>query len=430
MNRQCFWPKENFTKFMSIFTPGKLKKLILKKNQFDTKNYDMDDDSEYKIIRDYLAIPEVGKNLQELSFDESRSNSQHLETVLKIPGASKLQLTSFHTGYLRNFNPNWMNQLQFENLKTLHICLVDNYFQFDEYQMSKLVNLESLTLIYLAYKDTYGPILDPQWAPKLRNLNLFAFTGTTASLQTILNPFVNLTSLNLSYNKGGLTDKTLAAICTKLTNLRHLNMNACPQIKGTGFVKDTLIHLESLMIEGCKLKSSVIQNIFHFKVLKTIDLTNCRNLDDQGFIALGKQNPSLKKINLSDTKITNAGLIGMVQGLKTLRDLTLRGCDALTRASVFKIDDHCPHLKKLWKPIFEDERLPIYKSRRAEKDANPLMYDQHYPRFLHDEELDYDSDDDDSDDYEDDDSDDYEDGDYFDEVDQELLMEMLNNLGN
>lgn len=81
--------------------------------------------------------------------------------------------------------------------------------------------------------------------------------------------------------------------------------------------------LDEIKAAGSKLTDTGLQSLSKFTGLKSLDLSGTMYVTDSAMVEIGKT-PSLEKLNLNRTRITNAG-ISEIQDLVNLRELDLGG---------------------------------------------------------------------------------------------------------
>ena len=186
--------------------------------------------------------------------------------------------------------------------------------------------------------------------------------------------FTNLLQLDLSYCHH-IKDQHVLSFVGSFKKLQNLSLAACSQITDNSLVliangfKETL---EELDVSYCSpITDFGVQYITKsLRNLKLLNLLCCRRVTDAGLIHLNK-NSTLTQLNLSYTKITDAGLIKNCTKLQSLEFLNICGCCFVGRGGIAAICQALPRLKrvdgrygpKISRNFFSENCLTIMKSR-------------------------------------------------------------------
>ena len=103
--------------------------------------------------------------------------------------------------------------------------------------------------------------------------------------------------------------------------------------------------LENLDLSATPIGNGTLLLTSHLKSLREINLQNCQQINDVGFIILGLKCPKLEIVNLSHCDITDYGLLGMLRFTNRISKLDLTACHKITSRAVSKIPSFCLHLK-------------------------------------------------------------------------------------
>lgn len=185
----------------------------------------------------------------------------------------------------------------------------------------------------------------------LENLESLSLMGTQFCDLKILDNFMNLNHLDLSFNpnvkaeniKGiaglkklkhlnlqscqNITDKDLEEI-DLLDKLETLKISNCKKVTGTCFKNmKRLQHLKVLYLWNINFTDSTLENLNFFQDLEELYLSGCTNVSDEGFKKIGNLK-KLQILNLSRTHISSHGLEGLVNA-PNLKNLDLENCPNL-----------------------------------------------------------------------------------------------------
>jgi IQ calmodulin-binding motif/Leucine Rich repeat len=137
-----------------------------------------------------------------------------------------------------------------------------------------------------------------------------------------------LESIDLSAT--GVTDEMLDVMCTRLFNLRSLNLARCSKVTNLGL---------RTLSQSCAA------------TITSLDLSHCAALNSEGLawiggtIGFGGGCSKLQSINLSNcTAVEDRGLISLAQGCKQLRFISLACCSAVRDRGVIKLIQSSSHL--------------------------------------------------------------------------------------
>lgn len=111
--------------------------------------------------------------------------------------------------------------------------------------------------------------------------------------------------------------------------LQVLGMN-CPFLRVLNVANAKNITDEGLMFiaKGCER-------------LEVLDLSWCQHITDWAIVKIARAMPQLKEIGLSETKVTDQGVLELVTKCSNLRALHLARCPDITDQGAFNIIKHC-----------------------------------------------------------------------------------------
>ena len=182
------------------------------------------------------------------------------------------------------------------------------------------------------------------FAQYIQDLALMDCSLTDKGLLKILDSCgIQLTSLDVS--ESNITGEGFIVFQDKFTNMEKLNVMLCEQLTKQGL-------LEILMMCGSKLKNLNISatNITDlglelqgkFAELKTLNLSNCSSLTDQGLLKmLSMCGIKLQHLDFSDTNVTGQGLGEFQNKFADLQALNLCDCPQLTNQGLLEILSMC-----------------------------------------------------------------------------------------
>ena len=228
---------------------------------------------------------------------------------------------------------------------TLTICLQ---------QLTNLISLSFSRLFVWEVKELRDALRLSHSGRKLKYLRLSKSTTNTNVFYDIIELAPNLTSLILDHCLVVSKHHEEPFLFPKLKYLKTLMMKNCYegsiQFKRERFFSPKL-NLGSLI---CLILSDTLVNDHYLftileknRRLRQISLESCKCITDKGFMGLTNINQSLETIILRRTKITDSGLMGMLQNSKRLLRLDLSHCEQITKDSVMQIKYFCPHLLNL-----------------------------------------------------------------------------------
>ncbi|XP_059092165.1 F-box and leucine-rich repeat protein 13-like [Tigriopus californicus] len=294
-----------------------------------------------------------------------------------------------------------MEQIQDLNLRLLSIpkgldtCL------------SKLHNLVRLdcTALDSSSKHLRKGLASSKSQKSLRSLNVSSFMSSPENFRAILSLFPNLEEFSAENCQEAMVDACLHTLLETCPKIKALNIGSCPRLSDLGFCGlakadqvsfvgpiecmkldgkiflgtsaegevindaarmstartlaetchdwtdmaklDKLSHLERLTLCNSDITDISIQRAFNFFCLREINLSKCLFISDTGFIMLSERNPSLEVVDISQTSITDSGLVGCVQALRRLVKLNVSQCRSLTSSGILQLAQFSTRLRNL-----------------------------------------------------------------------------------
>ncbi|CAB82288.1 putative protein [Arabidopsis thaliana] len=201
------------------------------------------------------------------------------------------------------------NEIDDEGLKSISSCL-----SLSSLKLGICLNITDKGLSYIG-----------MGCSNLRELDLYRSVGITdVGISTIAQGCIHLETINISYCQD-ITDKSLVSL-SKCSLLQTFESRGCPNITSQG--------LAAIAVR-CKR-------------LAKVDLKKCPSINDAGLLALAHFSQNLKQINVSDTAVTEVGLlslanIGCLQNIAVVNSSGLRpsgvaaallGCGGLRKAKL------------------------------------------------------------------------------------------------
>ncbi|XP_023636379.1 F-box/LRR-repeat protein 3 isoform X2 [Capsella rubella] len=201
------------------------------------------------------------------------------------------------------------NEIDDEGLKSISSCL-----SLSSLKLGICLNITDKGLSYVG-----------MCCPNLRELDLYRSVGITdIGISSIAQGCIHLETINVSYCQD-ITDKSLVSL-SKCSLLQIFESRGCPNITSKG--------LAAIAVR-CKR-------------LAKLDLKKCPSINDSGLLALAHFSQNLKQINVSDTAVTDVGMlslanIGCLQNIAVVNSrglsasgvaAALLGCGGLRKAKL------------------------------------------------------------------------------------------------
>lgn len=217
------------------------------------------------------------------------------------------------------------NSLQlFEQLRKSFTHLVFGGKTYAQPEFSQVVNnCPRLIGVDLSYTDEFDD-------------HFHDIPATLAELDLVACPWLNKDSLN-----------ALAAICPKLLSL---NVAANPQLNyHCWMVLQRFKRLQTLSLARCAQVGDEDLRIIleSCESLEGLNLEECRNISDKGFMDLPRLNSRLITLNLSRTTITDLALIEIMSHSHDLTHLNLTRCENISDKGALEAFRFAKKLKEL-----------------------------------------------------------------------------------
>lgn len=152
--------------------------------------------------------------------------------------------------------------------------------------------------------------------------NLLTDSNTPSILYNLFSH--TLQRVNLSHSDQ-VDDKILGLLGESGCLLASVTIQACPQVtdKGVSSLGRVLRKAEELKLKKLKALTGEGFKTIKSRTLSYVNLKYCQNVEDKGLVALMKNCPNIRRLNLCELhKITNTGIIGMAE---TLGEKLVRG---------------------------------------------------------------------------------------------------------
>ncbi|KAK9093524.1 hypothetical protein Syun_028435 [Stephania yunnanensis] len=190
-------------------------------------------------------------------------------------------------------------------------------------------SIKTLNLTNCEYVSLWGLPFLTSGAARLSYLNLTNGPGVTEALASSLLNLPNLQSIKLN---GNVVDHSgLEAIGNCCILLRKLSLNKCRGVtdEGLSFLATKLKELRKLNISRCrKITEISVDNVTKScTFLTSLKMKSCYLISKEAFAFIGERCHHLKKLDLTDTEVDDAGLrvLAKITCLRSITILHLRG---------------------------------------------------------------------------------------------------------
>ncbi|VVB12816.1 unnamed protein product [Arabis nemorensis] len=198
------------------------------------------------------------------------------------------------------------NEIDDEGLKSISSCL-----SLSSLKLGICLNITDKGISYIGMS-----------CSNLRELDLYRSVGITdIGISSIAQGCLHLETINISYCKD-ITDKSLVSL-SKCSLLQTFESRGCPNITSQG--------LAAIAVR-CKR-------------LAKLDLKKCPYINDSGLLTLAHFSQSLKQINLSDTAVTDVGLVSLAN-IGCLQNIAVVNSSGLSPSGVAAALLGCGGLRK------------------------------------------------------------------------------------
>ncbi|KAK9093517.1 hypothetical protein Syun_028428 [Stephania yunnanensis] len=182
----------------------------------------------------------------------------------------------------------------------------------------------------------------------LSYLNLTNGSGVTEALASSLLNLPNLQSIKLNGNE--VDHSGLEAIGNCCILLRKLSLNKCRGLtdEGLSFLATKLKELRKLNISRCrKITGISVDNVTKScTFLTSLKMKSCYLISKEAFAFIGERCHHLKKLDLTDTEVDDAGLMS-IASCAELSVLRLAICYNLRGNGLIKVGKFCQKLIEL-----------------------------------------------------------------------------------
>jgi Leucine Rich Repeat (LRR) protein len=199
-------------------------------------------------------------------------------------------------------------------------------------------------------------LLLKQYCPKLNEVNfepsyLYGYldsfgkeVGAVANI--IVESFPNLAVLNFS--KRDIRNENLSTLLDQSSKLTTLKLGLCTKIDDTGIqdLKKKCPHLTILDLSDTKVSDAGLTSLP--SSLISLDLPRAHQITNEGLLEIGGQCPHLKELSLKGCySITGRGIRTFAENLKQLNTLAIEGCSEVTVEDTIALMKSCPTITSL-----------------------------------------------------------------------------------
>ncbi|XP_078273106.1 protein AMN1 homolog isoform X1 [Rhinoraja longicauda] len=208
--------------------------------------------------------------------------------------------------------------------------------------------------------------LPPNLKDKLIKIMSLQGIITDENMSQVLHPGLQ----KLDLRDCAITDNGLVMlqICTQLREI-SLSSSDCKlsvTSEGLKVIASSCPHLAEVCLRRCRNISDegIIALAQQCRLLQIINISGCLGVADASLQALGKNCKFLHSVDFSATKVSDAGVIGLVNGVcsHNLKEIHMDRCVNLTDKAVESVLIFCPHILIL---LFHDCPRITDRSREA-----------------------------------------------------------------
>ncbi|XP_059833780.1 protein AMN1 homolog [Hypanus sabinus] len=208
--------------------------------------------------------------------------------------------------------------------------------------------------------------LPPNLKDKLIKIMSLQGIITDENMSQVLHPGLQ----KLDLRDCNITDQGLLMlqICTQLREI-NLSSTECKlsiTSEGLKVIASSCPHLSELCLRRCQNVSDegIVALAQQCRMLQIINISGCLGITDASLQALGKNCRFLHSVDFSATKVSDAGVIGLVNGVcsQNLKEIHMDRCVNLTDEAVENVLIFCPHIFIL---LFHGCPLITDRSREA-----------------------------------------------------------------
>ncbi|XP_072026719.1 uncharacterized protein [Amphiura filiformis] len=191
--------------------------------------------------------------------------------------------------------------------------------------------------------------------PKLEDLQLCGInTLDDDSIKKIFKSVgKQLTNVDMSGCRQSLDDHTLRHIVNYCTELEHICLTYCANLKGTSLLemfqdKKRAQQVVEIRLSGCReIEYSVLEAIStSCSNIESLFLSGVHSVTDQILISVANNCPKLKRVGVKSctSQVTDVGVVEIARCCPALKEIVLSGLHAITDKSVLAIANNCPDL--------------------------------------------------------------------------------------
>lgn len=261
--------------------------------------------------RGILALAERCTNLATLSVAKCKQLTDRSLTAIIRANASRLQSLNLDSCHL----------ITDETVMCLALNHCTNMLELD---LSSCDAISDEAVLHLL-----------QTCDKLESLSLEELTNLSEQALSVLGNLSALKRLRVGYCRG-VTDACLLSIATECTQLNSIDLSYCNNplltVQGLQRILDLLPSLQMLSLRGC---SQIVDCQLAHPNIQTLNLSWCKNLQDEVLEGVSKGFPQLRSIDLAWCgRITGAAVHRLAQRTPSLRTFNLRGCSRVPALAI------------------------------------------------------------------------------------------------
>lgn len=147
-----------------------------------------------------------------------------------------------------------------------------------------------------------------------------------------------------------LTDESLRHIADGLARVQRINLSFCVSVTDTGLKSlSRLSSLEGLNLRSCDNVSDIGIGFLaeDAQALKCLDVSFCTNVTDAAMKHIAVGMTGLQSLSMTTCTISDSGLKRLSEALKSLEDLNIGQCVALTDEGLAHVTDKMKSLRSL-----------------------------------------------------------------------------------
>ncbi|KAI3978305.1 hypothetical protein MKX01_013103 [Papaver californicum] len=339
---------------MSLLSNGKYNqgsgKIYTSKAVQQRANNDTDDDRPCKIRRTSFNTTNLPGDCLNIIFNRLNNRDDRISFGLTCHQWLHIQNNNLSSLFYRHRNshdesfPIHLKYLFLDDLPEITDFVTSN----PPFSESKVHYL----FCYKIYSDKSSSMFS--WFPRLTTICLISSPITDKSLEVLAKCCSSLKEVSLTLC-GLITDSGISLLLQNCRGLGSLSFRSCCNITGIGFL-GCPENLTRLTADGWKLKPEGIKAIVSGAGLESLDISAPYGLakveegsiNTEAVITISKGCPLLKKLSLRNCKeVELQGWEAIGRNCKNLEDLTLYGCSKLCDLGLQALRNGCNKLSRL-----------------------------------------------------------------------------------